>query len=175
MQFDLLLGTTLLLKVHKLVHCFIILLHNLALQFVIQYCFICLRQNLSCDVTAPFAGVKNFVVCQFPFSHNTVLFCLASSTFLDHSAPVSCQVQQHWRSLSMFLLQTFIPRTLCIYWGVLWEFFASPQDKKNGIADDLHFSFDKKWYHVLNSLQMTFSVFFPICRYQIFQYIQQLQ
>ena len=63
MQFDLLLGTTLLLKVHKLVHCFIILLHNLALQFVIQYCFICLRQNLSCDVTAPFAGVKNLVVC----------------------------------------------------------------------------------------------------------------
>ena len=38
-------------------------------------------------------------------------------------APVSCQVQQHWRNLEMFLLQTFILWTLSICFDVN-DFFS---------------------------------------------------
>ena len=53
---------------------------------------------------------------------------LHPSRTVECSSPVSYQVQQHWRNLQMFLLQTFLPF----------------QDKESSIVDNLHFRFDKK-------------------------------
>ena len=152
------------------------LLYVLPSQFLAPCCCICLCQNWSCDLAAAFADVKD--LCYASALSVTKEFCfvwpmIPIVTFLNRSAPVSCHAQQYWKNLQIFLQQTFIPWTQYICWGVLREFFTSFQDKETSIDDNLHFRFD--WYHVLNSLQMTFPVFSPISRYEIFQYVYQLQ
>ena len=93
-------GLPLSLKIQKLFHCFIILLHVIASQFLVRCCCICLCQNWSCDVTAAFTGAKNL---WYASSHSVIkAFCfvwpmIPPATFLDHFTRVSCQVQQHWR------------------------------------------------------------------------------
>ena len=110
------------------------LLHVLASQFLVQCCCICLFQKWFCDDTVPFTDIKN---PWYASSHSftKALFFVwpmkPPATFLDRSTPLSCQVQQHWRNLQMFLQQTFIPWPLYICWGVLLEFFASFQDKES--------------------------------------------
>ena len=65
---------------------------------------------------------------------------------------------------------------LCVYAGMFFGNFFHHFKIKWAVSLIIYTSgLTKNWYHALNSLQMTFPVFLPISKYQIFHYVYQLQ
>ena len=137
-------------KIKNLFHCFIILLHVVAWEFLVQRCCICFCQN--------FTDAKNFMLCKFPFRHISILVRLTNDTTCNLLGPLNALLQFYIRCNST-------EKTCrCFYYKLSFhelfkyaEMFLGKLSRhfkiKRAVPLIIYASgLTKNWYHVLYSL-----------------------
>lgn len=151
-----------LIKIIKsLFHYLIILPHVLASQFLVQCCCICLWSNLSFDVTPVFTDLKNFVLL-LRLTNDTTYTLLGQSNALLQFHVRCSSIEETWRCF--YKKPSF--HKLVLYAAMFsGKFFHNLKIKRAVLLIIYTSGFTKNWYHVLNRLQVTFSVSFSVSRF----------